>query len=310
MKKTIGFVLAASFLVGCAGIVNEPKVNSTPMSPKASIDKGDYQGLKRKVAIARFGAQAKYGSSDLFGVSYDVSKQATDILSSKLTESGKFIMLERSDLDLVLKEQNYQNISPAKVGADYLLVGSITEFGRKERSEVGVFSRTKIQTAYAGVSVRIVDTKTGQIIYGTNGSGEAQSEAGKTFGIGAHQGYDATLNDRAIAAAMDNVINKIMQNLMDKPWRSYILSSENGGIIMAGGKSQNIKVGDKFGIFKQGKKIKNPQTGMLVELPGAKIAEVQVVNQSGTNYTDEISIATIISGNLKGVNLDETYISN
>ena len=36
-----------------------------------------------------------------------------------------------------------------KNSADYLILGSITEFGRKEVSDVGVFSRVKKQEAFA-----------------------------------------------------------------------------------------------------------------------------------------------------------------
>ncbi|BCX78926.1 CsgG/HfaB family protein [Campylobacter sp. 19-13652] len=308
MKKYLGIAATSVLLAGCAGVVIEPSVKSTPSS-KAQNIAPEYHGLKRKVAIARFGTESKYGNSSLFGVSYDVSKQATDILSAKLSESGKFILLERSDLSLIQNEQSYSGINPATIGADYLLVGSITEFGRKEKSDVAIFSRTRYQTAYAGVSVRIVDTATGQVIYGTQGQGEATSEAGSTFGVGTHQGYDATLNDKAISAAFDNVINKIMQNLLDKPWKSYVLSVEGDSIVMGGGARQNVKIGDEFGVYKKGKMVKNPQTGAMIELPGTKIASVRVISQFGSNYTDEGSVASVISGSIKGIKNDEIYIA-
>ncbi|WP_392342941.1 CsgG/HfaB family protein [uncultured Shewanella sp.] len=46
--------------------------------------------------------------------------------------------------------------STLKNAADYLIVGSITEFGCKEVSDVGVFSRVKKQEANAKVNIRIV----------------------------------------------------------------------------------------------------------------------------------------------------------
>lgn len=304
--KNIFLLIFVLFFGACAGVVHEPKVINTTALTKQNQA---YTGLKRKVAIARFGTESKYGTSDLFGVSYDISKQATDIFATKLTESDKFVMLERSDLKLVLKEQEYQGITPKKVGADYLIVGSITEFGRKELSDVGFFSRTKYQVAYASVSIRIVDTKSGHIIYATQGSGEARSEAGKQFGVGTHAGYDATLNDKAISAAMDNFINKVMDNLMDKPWKSYVLGTSGSNLIIGGGKLQNISVGDKFGIYKNGEIFTNPQTGIDIELPGEQIAQIEIVSQFGNTYTDEGSIAKIISGSLKGVKLNEIYVA-
>ena len=61
--------------------------------------------LKRKVAIGRFSNETQYGK----GIFYDrendpMRKQAMDILSSKLAASGKFILLERDDLDVLVKE--------------------------------------------------------------------------------------------------------------------------------------------------------------------------------------------------------------
>ncbi|MDH3355649.1 MAG: CsgG/HfaB family protein, partial [Chromatiales bacterium] len=68
------------------------------------------KGLKRKVAIARFSNETKHGNSFLLDDNNDrIGKQASDILSSMLVDTGKFIMLERSDLDKILKEKDYAN---------------------------------------------------------------------------------------------------------------------------------------------------------------------------------------------------------
>ena len=79
----------------------------------------------------------------------------------------------------------------------------------------GIF-RSKIQVAYAKVNVRLIDVKTGQIIFAQEGAGEAKSEAGTSFGVGKHVGYDSTLNDKAISTAISSVVDGIMQNLLNK----------------------------------------------------------------------------------------------
>jgi curli biogenesis system outer membrane secretion channel CsgG len=281
----------------------------TKIQPQVIIRKEEPK-LKRKVAIARFGNEAQYGKSALFGINnnYNAEKQATDILSAKLASSGKFILLERNDIDKINNENNTYNLKSLKIGADYLIVGSVSEFGRKNMSDTGVFSRSKIQIAYAKVSVRLIDVKTGQIIFAQEGAGEAKSEAGTAFGVGKHVGYDSTLNDKAISTAISSVVDGIMQNLLSKPWRSYVLSVEDNTIMIAGGEKQGLKINDTFSIYKKGKSIKNLQTGMMIELPGSKIATVKIINQFGTTYTDEGSICQIINGNIKGVNTDELYI--
>lgn len=312
-KKTLNYILSASIVLGISGCVTtEQKIVKveTPNVEKSIILTKEEPNLKRKVAIARFGNEAQYGKSSLFGSgdNYNAEKQATDILSAKLTQSQKFILLERSDLDKIDKEISNFNLQKMNIGSDYLIVGSISEFGRKNISDTGVFSRSKLQVAYAKVNVRLIDVKTGQIIFAQEGSGEATSEAGTTFGVGTHVGYDSTLNDKAISTAIGSVVDGIMQNLLNKPWKSYILSIDNGMVMIAGGNKQGLKIGETFSIYKNGKSIKNPQTGMMVELPGVKIATVQVVSQFGNNDTDEGSICQIIDGNLNGVNINETYV--
>ena len=314
MKKSNGIILSALVIAlfsGCATttptIVKVEK--PTKIQPQIIMKKEEPK-LKRKVAIARFGNEAQYGKSALFGITnnYNAEKQATDILSAKLASSGKFILLERNDIDKINNENNTYSLKSLKIGADYLIVGSVSEFGRKNMSDTGVFSRSKIQIAYAKVSVRLIDVKTGQIIFAQEGAGEAKSEVGTAFGVGKHVGYDSTLNDKAISTAISSVVDGIMQNLLSKPWRSYVLSVEDNTIIIAGGQKQGLKINDTFSIYKKGKSIKNPQTGMMIELPGNKIASVKIISQFGTTYTDEGSICQVISGNLRGVNINDLYV--
>lgn len=314
MKKNNGIVLSAlatALFSGCA--TTTPSIAKVEQPTKVQpqiIMKKEEPKLKRKVAIARFGNEAQYGKSALFGINnnYNAEKQATDILSAKLASSGKFILLERNDIDKINNETNTYNLQSLKIGADYLIVGSVSEFGRKNISDTGVFSRSKTQVAYAKVSVRLIDVKTGQIIFAQEGAGESKSEAGTAFGVGKHVGYDSTLNDKAISTAISSVVDGIMQNLLSKPWRSYVLSVENNTVMIAGGKKQGLKINDNFSIYKKGRSIKNPQTGMMIELPGSKIASVNIISQFGTTYTDEGSICQITSGNLKGENTNDLYV--
>jgi curli biogenesis system outer membrane secretion channel CsgG len=274
-----------------------PQVSKTIQHQEQS----NKSGLKRKVAIARFSNETKYGQSFFLDENNDrIGKQAVDILSSKLLETDKFILLERADLDKINKELKMENYSPLKNMADYLIIGSVTEFGRKDTGEVGVFSRTKKQTAFAKVNVRLVDIYTGQIIYSEEGEGEAFSEAGSVFGVGARAGYDSTINDKALEAAITNLSSNIIENLLDKPWRSFILTHEDNSLIISGGKSQNIKSGEKFNVILNGKTIKNPQTNMFITLPGKKIASIKAVSSAGDNPANEVTFCEIIEGDLSG----------
>ncbi|MEA3370448.1 MAG: CsgG/HfaB family protein [Campylobacterota bacterium] len=305
LSKSIYFIAAVSLLFsGCATMqkteTHETPVAASPQVSKSlSVKEGQPSGLKRKVAIGRFTNETRYGQSFFVDDNNDkIGKQAMDILSAKLFQSGRFIMLERADLSKIEKELKIGNAPTLGNSADYLILGSITEFGRKETSDVGVFSRVKKQEAFAKVHIRIVDVSTGQIIYSEEGKGTAFSEAGTVMGVGGKAGYNGQLNDKAIDAAISDLTSNIIENMLDKPWRGYILAYEDGNLITSGGKSQNIKAGDAFDIYKKGKQVKNPQTNMMMTLPGKKLAKIEVVATIGDTPETEVSLAEITNGDI------------
>ena len=131
-----------------------------------------------------------------------MGKQALDILSAKLAASGKFLLLERSDLAQLLEEAKKSENGESglqSIGADYLIIGSITEFGRKNTGKEGVFTSTKMQTVEAGVAIRLVDVSTGLIVYSDEAKGQAQITTRSTLGVGGRADFDATLSDKAIS---------------------------------------------------------------------------------------------------------------
>ena len=246
--------------------------------------------LKRKVAIGRFTNETQYAKGVFYEKENDpIRKQALDILSAKLAASGKFILLERDGLEELVAEAG-ENMQ--KIGADYIILGSVTKFGRKTEGDQRVFSQTKTQTVEAGVSIRLVEVSSGLIIYSDEASGFAETSAKQTLGLGGTAGYDATLSDKAISAAMSQLVENIINKCMDKPWRGYILSVEDGNYIISGGASQGIAPGASFGLYKKGKIVTNPQTGMKIELPGQRIGTLKVVSCIGDTPETEISFCT------------------
>ncbi|MFT6087400.1 MAG: curli biogenesis system outer membrane secretion channel CsgG [Glaciecola sp.] len=287
----LGLVLTSGCTSSTKQTVNASQNNQAAISP--TIAEAPAMGLKRKVAIARFTDETKNSNSIFVDKSFDnIGKQAADILSARLSNSGQFIMLERDDLDKVKSEQALEGVTSQIVGADFLIVGSISEFGRKTTSETGIFSRNKIQQAIATVNVRLIDTTTGQIVFSEEGSGEARAEANTTLGVGERAAFDSTLNDKAISAAISKVVSDLMENLLNSPWKAYLIAEQDGQYIMTGGASQGIATGDEFTILQKGKKIKNPQTGFMIELAGKKIATATVALLSGTG-NNEISIVSL-----------------
>lgn len=233
-----------------------------------------------------------------------MQKQATDFLMAKLNQSGKFILLERSDLDALVREKGDEM---DKINADYLIIGSITKYGRKTEGQQKVFSSSKTQTVEAGVSIRIVDAATGLVIYSEEAEGYAETTSKEVLGIGGESGFDATLSDKAISAAISQLVENIIKKCTDQPWKSYILTIDDGNYVISGGKSQGIVDGDVFNVYAKGKVVKNPQSGANIELPGKKIGTVTVVMSTGETAETEISFCTYDGEALEEEHLTTKY---
>ena len=285
--KNIKLILAV-LLIAAFGTVNFAQEGKT---------------LKRKVAIGRFTNETQYGKGLFYDRENDpMRKQAMDILSSKLAASEKFILLERDDLDVIVKEAGTEM---QKIGADYIILGSITQFGRKTEGDERIFSQTKTQTVEAAVSVRLVDVATGLIIYSDEAKGQAETSSKTTLGIGGTAGFDATLSDKAISAALTQLVENIINKCMDKPWRGYVLTIDGDNYIISGGASQGVTPGTKFDLYKKGKNVTNPQTGATIELPGTKLGKVTVTANYGDTPETEISFATY-----EGEKIEEDHLEN
>lgn len=287
---------SASILLGAERAA--PASAKPSVSPAIAQQGDSARSLKRKVAIARFTNETSYGKSFLVDQDANpIGKQAVDILSKKLLDTGKFLLLERADLEKINTELGLASSGQLKNAADYLVVGSITEFGRKAEGNVGIFTRKKKQTAYAKVTIRLIDVHTGQIIYAEEGSGEAFSEVKTAVGLGPTAGYDSTLNDKALDVAITNLASRVIENLLEKPWRAYVLTFVDGSYLITGGQEQGLQIDDVFDVFSSGRKVRNPQTGMDIALPSKKVAQLKVTDFSGDG-TNELSLATIVSGEL------------
>lgn len=300
----IGFALLAVTLTGSAQkrIV---RIESQVQEHNETV-----QVLKRKVAIARFSNETQYAKGIFYDKKNDpIGKQALDILSTKLSSTNKFILLERQDMDKIMEEMRIGNIDSVKrVGADYLIVGSVTQFGRKNVGDVNVLSRSKTQTVEAAVSIRLVDVSTGQIIYSEEALGEAETTNKTVMGLGQRTDYDATLSDKAISAAISKLVENIINNCMDRPWKAYFLAYDNNGIIISGGKSQGLRIGDVYEVVEKGKSVKNPQTGLMIELPGSTVGKIKIDFVGGENPQNEFSIVSFKEGGIDKLKLENYYI--
>ncbi len=287
---------ALLYALGCATMntpqyqpVATPKPAPVAAAPPAKL-------LKRKIAVARFSNETRYGLSLLRDEDSDpLGKQASDMLYTRLVASGQFLVFERPDLEKVRREQKLTG-SENLIGVDTLIVGALTEFGRVNAGTSGFLSATKNQIAKAKVEVRLVDVKTGQAFFSASGAGEAHTESGSIAGFGSRSDYDATLNDKAIGAAVSDLMNSIVTKLAERPWRTDILKLDGKRLYISGGARQGLQVGDRLAVMREGEQIKSQQTGFLISLPSTQVGLVRVVSLFGDSEADEGSVCEVVQG--------------
>ena len=210
-------------------------------------------------------------------------------------------LLERTDLNKLKAESKLMGLTPEEfkknlVGVDALLLGSVVEFGRKDTGEVVLFSRSRKQVAHAKVNVRLVDPRSGHVFFSEDGGGEASLESTTVMGIGDRATFDSTLDDKALSAAISNLLDKLVNKLSDKPWSSGILAVEGSKVLISGGKLQGLKISDRLKVMVPGQVIKSPQTGFNVQLPHTQVGELEIEEFFGDSETNEGSICRVVEG--------------
>lgn len=310
MMKPLGAAIALLLLSACATQTPPAVKVEAPQSTEAqrAAQRAVAQAaplnptLKRKVAIGRVSNETPYGTSLLVRDSAGdpLGKQVSDMMAKALVQSGNFIVLERPDIGRLKDEAALTGQQLSVVGADALVMGSLTEFGRKVVGETGFLSQSKKQVAFAKVDVRLVDTSSARVFFSTSGAGEASTETASVAGFGSQASYDGTLGDAALRQAVSEVVNRLTTELMARPWTTYFLSLDPDRAFISGGKAQGIAPGMVFLIQTVGQKVKSPQTGFDITLPGKTVAEVRVVSNFGDNETNEGSVVVVVSGSLSG----------
>ncbi len=316
MART-AMALAIAFFSGCATQAPPIEVKESTQSldaqksAKLAVDAAPpvKPTLKRKIALGRISNETNYGRSLLRDSAGDpLGKQVTDLLSKALTESGAYLVFERPDIARLKDESNLTGVKLNLVGVDALIIGSLTEFGRKTVGQTGFVSSSKKQVAFAKVDLRMVDVNSGQVLFAISGAGESSTESAATFGFGSQAAYDSTLNDSAIRQAVSEAVNRLSSELSTRPWQTYILSSDQGRYFVAGGKSQGLKTGMLFSIQTAGERIKSPQTGLDITLPGREVAELRIDSTFGDTEVSEGSVGRIVTGSVQGYKFDQLVV--
>lgn len=180
-----------------------------------------FNGARVPVAIGKFENRSTF-MRGIFTDGVDrLGSQAKSTLISHLQQSQRFNVLERDNLAEAKQEAQFKAQTQTIRGADFVVTGDISEFGRKEVGDqqlFGLLGRGKSQIAYAKVTLNVVNSLTSEVVYSARGAGEFELSNREVVGFGGTAGYDATLNGKVLDLAMREAVNNLVAGLQDSKW--------------------------------------------------------------------------------------------
>jgi curli biogenesis system outer membrane secretion channel CsgG len=142
-----------------------------------------------------------------------LGSQSKTILIAQLQQTNRFNLLDRDNMSELKQESDYKKQGQNIKGADFIVTGDVTEFGRKEVGDhqlFGIAGRGKTQVAYAKVTLNVVNIATSEVVYSTQGAGEFSLSNREVLGFGGTASYDATLNGKVLDLAMREAVDRLV----------------------------------------------------------------------------------------------------
>ncbi|HBY61062.1 MAG TPA: curli production assembly protein CsgG [Solibacterales bacterium] len=288
---------------------------------------------KRRVAVMNFDyATVQSSAAAIFGNNLDVGKGIADILVDKLVTAGTYSVIERKAIDKILAEQNFSNsdradpASAAKIGkllgVDAIVIGSITQFGRDDRTTNigggalgGVTGRfglggvgRKQAKAVVGISARLVSTDTGEILAVASGKGESTRSGASLLGAGGSSGgsgggavdmnstnFADTVLGEAVGAAVTQLSAQLNQSSAKIVAKTVVVDGlvadvSGNQIVLNVGSKAGVKIGDRLQVKRTGREIRDPASGKVIRRMEQTLGEVTVTE------VDEVSSVGVYSG--------------
>ncbi len=237
MRKILvltAFVVLVVWTYSCAPTA---KVTSTggPSISEAQAER--YDGPKARIAIGEFQDKTAKGGGaggwmNMFGIGWaQIGDGMRDMLTTALFNTNRYVVLEREQLDEVLREQDLGDSGRVKkgteapigeiYGAELLITAAVTEFEGSAKGAgggtriLGVTVGGGVKKGHVAIDLRIIDTKTSQIVLATSVEGDSTSLAlGGATRVGslpvALGGFSKTPVEKAIRVCIEKAVEYIV----------------------------------------------------------------------------------------------------
>lgn len=281
---------------------------------------------KRVLAVDEFDFGAnKTTDQALLNTQGAIGTGMTALAVKRVSEAGKYRVVERKGIKAVLGEQDFGASNRAKQGtnarigkiqgADAILMGTITVFGRDDKKTTvgagalapGVLGAIKFgkkeDKAVVAVTYRLVDAETSEVIVTGEARGESiRKSKGLALGAltgsgGGAGGFDMTASgfeQTIIGEAVTDCMNKLIAILNDQEKKvrlrqveldTRIADISGKQIFISSGSADAVQKCDKFEVSRIVKEVKDPVTKEILDLQLEKVGEMMI-----TDVRDKISI--------------------
>jgi curli biogenesis system outer membrane secretion channel CsgG len=321
MRIYRNFILTA--LVGLGLVVPGGAMGQAQLAPAATTaNTATWQGPKLRLMVADLNSSALKnppppGPS---GTTYippptEFSRGITEMLTTALVKSDRFVVLERAAMDKVTAEQDLAaggraNIDTGAkagkiIGAQAIITGDITEFSYSQSGYGATLSgfhglgsklsKQKV-TARVVIDLRIVDAVTGQVIAAERAEGKASMSSASADLLKGQQDFNAaTAHDtplgEATRQALEKIVNLIVANMKSVPWSARVIDVRDGMVYVNAGGTAGIQIGVEFEAFHPGEPLVDPDTGRSLGAPDSLIGSIVV-----ENVQDSYAVARVTSG--------------
>ena len=296
----------------------------------AALSIGAQAAPRKRVAVLDFDYGTVHRSvNDIFGADVDIGKGIADMLIADLVRAGTYSVIERKQIDAVMREQNFQQSGRADpataaqlakiLGVDAIIIGSITQFGRDDHS-VGITGGgvsiggigiggvgTKSSKATVTIDARIVSATTAEILGVATGHGESsRSGVSLAAGLGTSGGagagkfdmgssnFASTIIGEATKAAVDNLTGDLDAAAARIPEtkveiRALVADVTGAELIINVGSESGVRVGAEYDVARPGREIKDPATGKVLRRTTTPVGKIRITQADEGSATGTLT---------------------
>jgi curli biogenesis system outer membrane secretion channel CsgG len=212
------FAVCTLFFSGCA-----TESHQALKVEKVEAAAAPYSGPRTSLVVGKFDNRSSY-MRGLFSDGVDrLGGQAKTILITHLQQTNRFNVMDRDNLKEAEFESSLSGKTQKLKGAEVVITGDVTEFGRKETGDhqlFGILGRGKTQTAYSKVNLNVVNAETSEVIYSAQGAGEYELSNREVIGFGGTASYDSTLNGKVLDLAIREAVNRLVEGFDKGDWKT------------------------------------------------------------------------------------------